>query len=71
MNSPCRKDCPNRCADPNCHNPEICDLWREYAEKKAENDRLVHEGRQKAQSEHRQLIDSCRRNRYFQKKMGR
>ena len=26
----CPPDCPNRCAQPNCHNVETCPTWAEY-----------------------------------------
>lgn len=26
----CPKDCPRRCAIPNCHNPETCEIWARY-----------------------------------------
>lgn len=28
--SPCR-DCPDRAVEPNCHDPERCPKWAEYA----------------------------------------
>lgn len=34
--SPCTKDCPNRCADPNCHDEAVCDKWRAYRAAQAE-----------------------------------
>ena len=36
---PCPRDCPRRCADPNCHNAETCPEW------------AAHEARQKARKE--------------------
>lgn len=27
---PCPKDCPNRCADPNCHNITTCERWAAF-----------------------------------------
>lgn len=26
----CPKDCPRRCAVPNCHNVETCEIWARY-----------------------------------------
>lgn len=26
----CPKDCPRRCAIPNCHNVETCEIWARY-----------------------------------------
>lgn len=31
----CPPACPNRCAVPNCHNVELCDIWKEHEEVKA------------------------------------
>lgn len=39
----CPKDCPNRCASPNCHNPDICENWKRHLEEKAK----IHEARRK------------------------
>lgn len=31
----CPKNCPNRRAEPNCHNVETCPIWAEHEENKA------------------------------------
>lgn len=31
----CPKDCPRRSISPNCHNPETCETWAKYLERKA------------------------------------
>lgn len=65
--SPCR-DCPDRRADPNCHNPETCEKWEEYLIKHEEERLREHNGRMKYAGEAKQTIDSCRRNAYYQAK---
>lgn len=35
-NAACPRDCPRRCAIPNCHNPETCEVWAEFLRKQAE-----------------------------------
>lgn len=29
----CPRDCPNRCAEPNCHNAETCETWAKHVER--------------------------------------
>lgn len=29
----CPPDCPNRCAEPNCHNVETCETWAKHMKK--------------------------------------
>lgn len=31
----CPPDCPRRCAVPNCHNAETCEIWARYVEEQA------------------------------------
>ena len=35
LNPPCRKDCPRRRAQPNCHNREYCPAWGEFEDAEA------------------------------------
>lgn len=43
----CPKDCPNRCAVPNCHNVNTCETWAKHeaeaAQKQQERKRLRDE----------------------------
>lgn len=59
----CPKNCPNRCAVPNCHNEETCPVWAEYMRSKREMEEL------KAKSDGPQRdLDGMQRsfsNRYF------
>ena len=44
-NSPC-KDCPDRCADPNCHN-DNCEKWVDFKKRCDEYNELVRERKSK------------------------
>lgn len=39
----CPRDCPRRCADPNCHNPETCEIWAAHLVEMEK----IHEARRK------------------------
>ncbi len=65
--SPC-KGCEDRTVEPNCHNPEICQKWKAFREKLEAERLTVHHSRSVYASEAKQLIDSCRRNKFFQSK---
>lgn len=32
----CPRDCPNRCADPNCHNAKTCEVWAAHEARQRE-----------------------------------
>lgn len=32
----CLRDCPKRCADPNCHNAETCETWAAHEARQRE-----------------------------------
>lgn len=42
----CPPDCPRRCAVPNCHNVDTCEIWARYVAKQT----ALKEARQKARA---------------------
>ena len=64
--SPCL-GCTKRRADPNCHTNE-CRAWAEFQAAHKAECHEVYEGRMRYAGEARQMIDSLRRNKYFQSK---
>lgn len=68
IDSPCKKDCPNRSAEPNCHNAETCELWAAYIAVKRKEDECVKKAKAYERSKAEQFMESARRNRRFQSK---
>ena len=50
--SPCVSDCPNRSIEPNCHNIDICEKWKEYVEKAEKERKIINERRGQEQEDY-------------------
>lgn len=59
----CPKDCPNRRASPNCHNPLTCETWAAHEAEAAQ----IREARAKQQKagEDMKAVRATYRNGYF------
>ena len=60
----CPKNCPNRCASPNCHNAETCETWAKHeaeaAQKRREREKTSGEIDDFWQSRDAHRKKSCR-----------
>lgn len=63
--SPCKRDCPNRSIEPNCHNEDVCELWAAYMAEKRIDDERISKAKEYERSKAAQFVESARRNRRF------
>lgn len=64
----CPKDCPRRCASPNCHNEETCERWRKHmdAQRREREERKtrrkeIEDFRETRRLKQRDIIKECER----------
>lgn len=53
----CPIDCPNRCAEPNCHNVETCEIWAQHVERQ----RRIYADRDARQESHARITPNHKR----------